>query len=181
VPDNNAKPTTALAGTDLTEPILSWGTKLFSREFDCNTADTSDTTEWAPGGSLSFKFTKLNSLGKNRALTAAIVIDGFTDPDNNPSSPSDVVAFHGIVSKGLALGADVNGETEFDPTVKDKTQTTTTPYPGYQFDVAGALGCTTATVGDANILLFNNGDNGAGASQLLGLPVAGISFTKGTA
>jgi len=181
VPDNNSKPTTALSGSDLTEPVAKWGTKLFSREFDCNTADTSDTTEWAPSGALSFTYTKLNSLGKARALTAAITVDGFTDPDNDPSSPSDVVAFHGIVSKGLALGADVDGQTEFDPTVKDKTQTTTTPYPGYQFDIAGALGCTTPAVGDANILLFNNGDNGAGASQLLGLPVSGIKFTKGTA
>jgi hypothetical protein len=182
VPDNNSKPTTALAGSDLTEPILKWGTKLFSREFDCNTADTSDNTEWAPSGTLSFTYTKLNSLGKARALTANVTVDGFTDPDNDPDSPSDVVKFHGIVSKGIALGADVSGETEFDPTVKDKTQTTKNPYFGYQFDVAGALGCTTPAAGDANILLFNNGESiDTGNSQLLGLPVAGIAFTKGTA
>jgi hypothetical protein len=181
VPDNNTKPTTLMPAGN--QSILKWGTKLFSREFDCDTTDTGDTTEWAPSGALSFTFTSLNSLGKNRALTAAVTVDGFTDPDNNPGTPSDVVELHGIVSKGIALGADVSGSTEFDPTVKDKTATYpgSGAYFGYNFDLLGAIGCTTATQGDANILTFNNGDNGAGQSQLLGLPVAGITFSKGTA
>jgi hypothetical protein len=160
--------------------VTKWSTKLFSREFDCNTADTGDTTEWSPSGALSITFADLApSTGKANAITAQVTVDGFTDPDNNPGTPSDVVALHGIVTKGALLGADLSGSTEFDPTVKDKTQTTNTPYNGYQFDVAGALGCTTATVGDANILLFNNGSV-AGLSQLLGLPVAGLTFTKGS-
>ncbi len=160
--------------------ITKWSTKLFSREFDCDTTDTGDTTEWAPSGALSFTFSDQNNLLKGNAITAQVTVDGFTDPDNDPGTPSDVVELHGIVSKGAALGADVTGETEFDPTVKDTSQTTAVPYFGYQFDLLGALGCTTATQGDANILTFVNGDNGAGASELLGLPVAGITFTKGT-
>jgi hypothetical protein len=164
-----------------TKTLTKWSTKLFSREFDCDVTDTTDTTEWAPSGTLSMTFTQIiASTGKNAAITAAVTVDGFTDPDNNPATPSDVVSFHGLVTKGAALGADVSGETEFDPTIKDKTQTTGTPYFGYQFDVGGALGCSTPAKGDANILLFNNGDDGAGNSQLLVLPVAGVTFTKGT-
>jgi hypothetical protein len=174
---DSGKPVQLFAGGS--HSITKWSTKLFSREFDCNTADTSDTTEWSPSGALSITFADLNNLGKNQAITAQVTVDGFTDPDNNPGTPSDVVALHGIVTKGALLGADISGQTEFDPTVKDKTQTTATPYFGYQFDVAGALGCTTATAGDANILLFNNGSVG-GLSQLLGLPVSGLTFTKGS-
>lgn len=177
VPNANKPVTTWGSGT---KTLTKWSTKLFSREFDCDTTDTTDTTEWSPSGALSMTFTELNNLGKGVAITAVITVDGFTDPDNDPLTPSDVVEFHGIVSKGAALGSDVAGETEFDPTVKDKTQTTATPYFGYQFDIGAALGCTTATKGDANITLFNNGSVG-GNSQLLGIPVAGIKFSKGTA
>jgi len=163
--------------------LTKWSTKLFSREFDCDTTDTTDTTEWSPSGALSMTFADtnlVNGLPKNVALSAQITVDGFTDPDNDPGTPSDVVEFHGIVYKGAALGSDVTGETEFDPTVKDTSQTTATPYFGYQFDIGAALGCTTPTKGDANIVTFNNGSVG-GQSQLLGIPVAGIKFFKGTA
>jgi hypothetical protein len=163
-----------------THNLTKWSTKLFSREFDCDTTDTTDTTEWSPSGALSMTFADLNNLGKNQSITAQITVDGFTDPDSNPATPSDVVKFHGIVTKGAALGSDVTGETEFDPTVKDSSQTTATPYFGYNFDIGAALGCTTATKGDANIVTFNNGSVG-GVSQLLGLPVAGIKFNKGVA
>ena len=160
---------------------MKWGTKLYSVESDCNTTDTGDATEWPLAGSLAMKFTDLNTAGKNQQLTGAIVVDGFTDPDENPATPSDVVSFHGLVTKGVALGADITGETEFDPTIKDKTAV----YPGsgayfnYAFDLAGALGCADATPDNANITGFNNGSVG-GMSQLLGLPVAGISFSVGT-
>jgi hypothetical protein len=164
--------------TNGTHNVTKWGTKLYSREFDCDVNDTSDNTEWSPSGTLSMTFADIMpTSGKNAAITANITVDGFTD---NGGNPSDVVKFHGIVSKGAALGADVSGETEFDPVVKDKTQTTVHPYPGYQFDVAGALGCSTVPKGDANILAFVNGDDGAGNSELLALPVSGITFTKGT-
>jgi hypothetical protein len=182
VPDSNKPPVLwAGGGHDLTK----WSTKLFSREFDCDTTDTGDNTEWSPSGALSMSFTDLTTLGKNQSLTAQVTVDGFTD---NGGGPSDVVKFHGIVTKGIALGADVSGQTEFDPTIKSKTAVypnvpgdpNNGAYFGYAYDIGGALGCTTATKGDANILLFNNGSV-AGHSQLLGLPVAGISFTKGTA
>jgi hypothetical protein len=173
--------------TSGTKNLTKWSTKLYSREFDCDTTDTTDTTEWSPSGALSMTFTQITTTTlKNEALTAQVTVDGFTDPDNNPATPSDVVGFHGIVTKGDALGSDVTGETEFDPTIKDKTVTYPTPsantgaYFGYNFDVGAALGCTTATKGDANITLFNNGSVG-GNSQLLGIPVAGIKFFKGTA
>jgi len=166
-----------------TKTLTKWGTKLYSREFDCDTTDTLDNTEWAPSGALSMTFADtvlVSGTPKNVAITAQVTVDGFTDPDNNPATASDVVKFHGIVTKGAALGADVTGETEFDPTVKDSTQTTATPYFGYQFNVGAAVGCTTPAKGDANILTFNNGSVG-GQSQLLGLPVAGIKFNKGVA
>jgi len=163
-----------------THTLTKWSTKLFSREFDCDTTDVTDNTEWAPSGALSMTFADLNNLGKGQAITAQVTVDGFTDPDSNPATPSDVVKFHGIVTKGAALGSDVTGETEFDPIVKDTSQTGNTPYAGYNFDVGAALGCTTATKGDANILTFINGSVG-GQSQLLGLPVAGIKFNKGVA
>jgi len=182
VPDSG-KPVGLFAGG--AHSLTKWGTKLFSREFDCDTTDTGDNTEWSPSGALSMTFADLNNTGKGNALTAQVTVDGFTDPDSNPATPSDVVKFHGIVSKGVALGADVNGQTEFDPTIKDKTATypggaNPGAYFGYAFDIGAAVGCTTATKGDANILLFNNGSVG-GQSQLLGIPVSGITFTKGTA
>ena len=176
-PDSSKKP--VMTGYSGTKNVLKWSTKLFSPESDCNTTDTGDNTEWPLNGALKMTFTDLNNLGKNQQLAAYFTVDGFTDPDNDPLTPSDVVSFHGIVTKGVAAGADVTGETEFDPTIKDKTQTTATPYFGYQFDVAAALGCADTTPNNANILLFNNGSVG-GVSQLLGLPVAGISFSIGT-
>jgi hypothetical protein len=186
VPDA-AKPPSTFAGGS--HSVTKWGTKLFSREFDCDTTDTTDNTEWAPSGALSITFGgPLNGSGKADALTAQVTVDGFTDGDPNTpgNQTSDVVNIHGIVTKGVALGADLTGQTEFDPTVKDKTVTTgatTGPfgnaYFGYAFDINAAVGCTTATKGDANITAFNNGSV-AGKSQILGLPVSGLTLSKGT-
>lgn len=182
VPDN-AKPVGTIQGT---QNILKWGTKLYSREMDCNTADTADITEWPLSGALSITFTGLNPLGKNYAASATIVIDGFKDPNpSNPPSPvdaSDVVQFHGIVSKGVAAGADVTGESQFDPTIADKTVTagpfpTTGAYFGLGFDVLGAIPCTTGAPG-ANIRTFMNGSY-SGVSGLLAIPVDPIAFTVG--
>jgi hypothetical protein len=160
--------------------VLKWGTKLASVEADCNVNDTTDNTEWPLAGSLSITFTQLTATTlKNEAMSGYVTVDGFTDPDNNPGTPSDVVAFHGIVIKGVAVGSDIAGETEFDPTVKDKTQTTATPYFGYQYDLGNAGGCADNVANNANITAFNNGSVG-GQSQLLGLPVSGINFTIGT-
>jgi hypothetical protein len=176
-PDSSIPPVKGYSGG---KSITKWSTKLFSPEADCNTADTTDLTEWPIAGALSIGFSDLNAQAKANSLSAEISVTGFTDPDNDPATPSDVVKFHGIVIKGVAAGADVAGETEFDPTIKDKTQLTNNPYFGYNYDLAGALGCTTPAIDDANILSFNNGDDGAGNSQLLALPVAGISFSIGT-
>lgn len=168
---DGAKP--PVKGYNGNKPVTKWGTKLFSPEADCDQTDTGDTTEWPLNGALSMAF------ADGFKLSAAIVVTGFTDPDNDPNTPSDVVSFAGLVTKGVAAGADVAGESEFDPIVKDTTQLTYTPYTGYQFDIAAAVGCTTATQGDGNILNFMNGSVG-GVSQLLGLPVAGIAFTIGS-
>ena len=170
-----AKP--PVKGYNGSKTITKWGTKLFSPEADCNTADVGDLTEWPLNGTLGLTFSDLTGAGKNQAISAAIAIVGFTDPDNDPTTPSDVVAFRGFVTKGVAAGADVSGEVYFDPTVKDKTQTTNIPHFGYSFDIANALGCTTVAPGDANITAFVNGD---GTSLLLGLPAAGVSFSIGT-
>ena len=173
--------------TNGTHTLTKWSTKLYSREFDCDTTDTGDMTEWSPSGALSMTFadtSTVNGTPKNNAITAQVTVDGFKDPDGNPMTNdlSDVVEFHGIVTKGAVLGADVKGETEFDPTIKSKTAVYpgSGAYFGYDFDLGGALGCSTATKGDANITNFNNGSVG-GQSQLLGIPVAGITFTKGVA
>jgi hypothetical protein len=174
---NAAKP--PVKGFSGTKHVAKWGTKLFSPESDCNTSDTGDLTEWPLNGSLSITFTEQTAALKAEGLTAQITVDGFTDPDNNPGTPSDVVSFHGLVIKGDAAGADVSGETEFDPTVKDKTQTTNTPYFGYQYDLGNAGGCADTTPANANITAFNNGSV-ANQSQLLGLPVSGITFTIGS-
>jgi len=179
---NSDKPVGLWTQGTSTKTLTKWSTKLFSREFDCDTTDVTDNTEWPPSGALSLTFTDTNPTSlKAVSITAQITIDGFTDPDNNPASPSDVVKFHGIVNKGAALGADVAGESEFDPTIADKTQTTNTPYFGYAFDINAALGCTTATKGDANITTFVNGSSQTNTSELLGLPVAGLKFNKGVA
>jgi len=171
-----------------TKTVTKWSTKLFSREFDCNTTDTTDTTEWAPSGALALTFADLNTASKPQAITAQVTVDGFTDPDNNPATPSDVVAFHGIVIKGAALGADVAGETEFDPTVVDKTQTSMPgpydgsvhpPYAGYNYDLGNGLACQDATPNNANITTYMNGSVGD-HSQLLLTPLSGITFTKGS-
>jgi hypothetical protein len=187
---DSGKPVGLLAGGSHT--VTKWGTKLFSREFDCNTTDVTDNSEWSPSGALSITFADtvlVNGIPKPNSLTAQVTVDGFTDPDNNPATPSDVVAFHGIVIKGDLLGSDVAGETEFDPIVKDTTQKTNPgpyngnvqpPYYGYQYDLANGLGCQDATPNNANILLFMNGSVG-GHSQLLLTPLSGITFTKGTA
>ncbi len=174
---DGAKP--PVKGYNGTKAVIKWGTKLFSPEADCNTADTTDNTEWPINGTLSATFADLNGGGKNNGFTAAITITGFSDPDNNPATPSDVVDFRGLVIKGVAAGADVGGQSEFDPIVKDKTQTGATPYFGYQFNVGAAVGCADATPANANILSFMNGSVG-GVSQLLGLPVSGVTMTIGT-
>ena len=154
-----------------TKALAKWGVKLTSPEADCNSADTGDLTEWPINGKFSMAFTD------GKKFDAYVAIDGFTDPDNDTNTPSDVTASHGIVIKGAAAGADVSAELGFTPVVKDKTQTTQTPYPGYQLDLAGALGCTTPTVGDANVLGIVTTD---GASIILALPAAGLSLTKGS-
>jgi hypothetical protein len=186
VPDNS-KPVGIFAAGSHT--VTKWSTKLFSREFDCNTTDTGDTTEWSPSGALSLTFADLNTASKPEAITAQVTVDGFTDPDSNPATPSDVVAFHGIVTKGAALGADVAGETEFDPTIADKTQTSmpgpytgtvNPPYAGYNYDLANGLACQDATPNNANIVTYMNGSVGD-HSQLLLTPLSGITFTLGSA
>lgn len=165
-----------VAGYSGTKQIAKWGVKLGSPESDCDTTDTGDTTEWPLNGKLSITFTDLNNTAKQNKLDGYVIVDGFTDPDNDPQTPSDVVTGHGVVVKGVAVGADIATEVYFDPILKDKLQTTETPYPGYNFDLVGALGCTTATQGDANIAAMMIGD---GTSLLLGLPAAGFSLSIG--
>ncbi len=154
--------------------VLKWSAKFYSPEADCNTLDTGDLTEWPLNGALKMQFTDLNSKLKPQSLAANLAIDGFTDPDNDPGTPSDVVAAHGLVIKGVAAGADVATEVYFDPVFKDKTQTTAHPYFGYSLDILNAAGC--ATGDPANITAFVAGD---GTSEFLALPAAGISLSIG--
>jgi hypothetical protein len=167
-PDGSKPP---IKGYNGTKPLTKWGAKLFSPEADCLTSDTGDTTEWPINGKLSVAF------ADTFKGDGWISVDGFTDPDNDPLTPSDVVASHGLQIKGVAAGADIRADVYFDPAIKDKTQTTETPYPGYQFNIAAALGCTDATPDNADITLFISGD---GTSLLLALPAPGITMTIGS-
>ncbi|MGZ4795162.1 MAG: hypothetical protein ACXVJ7_03285 [Acidimicrobiia bacterium] len=174
-PDGAKPPSkTAIQGTG--QSITKWSVKLFSPEADCYTGDTGDNTEWPLNGAFAVTFASLNASGHNNAMSIATSIDGFTDPDNDPNTPSDVVKSHGIVTKGVAAGADSTANVYFDPTVKDKTQTTSSPYFGYSLDALAAAGCTTATQGDANITGAVIGD---GTSLFLALPASGLAFTIG--
>jgi hypothetical protein len=156
--------------------IYKFSGKLYSPEIDCNTADTGDLTEWPASGSFKMKFADLTTAGKNQQTAIQLVVDGFADHDMDPMTPSDIVEGHGIVTKGVAAGADVAFESIFDPIAKDKTQTTATPYFGYNYDVAAAVGCTDATPDNADILLLAGGDSG---TSLLGDTASGFTFTVG--
>jgi hypothetical protein len=180
-PDAQKPPVKGYSGS---KAITKWSSKLFSPEADCNVGDTTDLTEWPINGAFSLAF-DLNAQGKTNKSTINITVDGFTDPDNDPNTPSDVVEGRGLVTKGVAAGADATFEVYFEPAFKDKLQTTDTPYFGYNFDLAAAVGCTDPTAGgtdpgntnvDANITTVVIGD---GTSLLLGLPAAGIDLTIG--
>lgn len=158
-------------GYNGTKSITKWGIKLSSPEADCLTSDSTDATEWPLNGSLSI------DLADGKKLSAAISVSGFTDPDNDPETPSDVVSGRGLVTKGVAAGADVTTEVFFDPVYKNKDPEITNFYGDYAGDIGGALGCTSPAI-PANIL---NGLIGDGTSYFLGLPASGISFTIGTA
>ncbi len=175
IPDSGKPVVTGYTGT---KQILKWGTKLNSPEVDCDQTDSGDTTEWVLSGKFSITFTDLNNLAKNQKLDAYLVVDGFTDPDNDPMTPSDVVTAHGVVTKGVAVGADLQTESIFDPILKDAAQLTDTPVAKYNWDIGGAVGCTTATQGDANILYSVNGD---AMVSLLGLTADGVTLTIGSA
>lgn len=166
--------------------ITKWSSKLFSPEADCNTVDTTDLTEWPINGSFSLQYDTNPVTLKANKQTVNVTVDGFTDPDNDPNSPSDVVEGRGLVTKGVAAGADSTFEVYFEPVLQDKLQTTNTPHFGYNFDLAAAVGCTDPTAGGADPSNTNIDANitsvviGQGTSLLLGLPAAGISFTIGT-
>lgn len=177
-PDGQKPPAKGYSGN---KPIFKWSSKLFSPEADCNTLDTTDLTEWPINGAFALQY----DAGLNKQ-SVAVTVDGFTDPDNDANTPSDVVEGRGLVTKGVAAGADMKFEVYFEPALKDKLQTGPTPYFGYNFDLAAAVGCTDPTdsgadpgntVVNANITTVVIGD---GTSLLLGLPASGLSFSIGT-
>jgi hypothetical protein len=168
-----------------TKAITKWSSKLFSPEADCNTQDTTDLTEWPINGAFSVQLDTNPITLKANKMTINITVDGFSDPDNDPLTPSDVVEGRGLVTKGVAAGADTTFGVYFEPVLQDKAQTTSTPYFGYNFDLAAAVGCTDPTASgadpgntavNANITSVVIGD---GTSLLLGLPASGIDFTFG--
>lgn len=175
-PDGQKPPAKGYSGT---KAIAKWSAKLFSPEADCNTLDTGDLTEWPINGSFGLAYD-----GGLNKQSIAVTVDGFTDPDNDPETPSDVVHGRGLVTKGVAAGADMKFEVYFEPAYKLKGSTL--PYFDYGFDLGAAVGCTDPTDGgadpgntvvNANITTVVIGD---GTSLLLGLPAAGLSFTIGT-
>jgi hypothetical protein len=176
-PDGQKPPNKGYSGN---KPIFKWSTKLFSPEADCNVGDTGDLTEWPINGAFAVQY----DAGLNKQ-SIAVTVDGFTDPDNDPNTPSDVVDGRGLVTKGVAAGADMTFQVYFEPALKDKLQTGPTPYFGYNFDLAAAVGCTdptnsgadpSNTTVNANITTVVIGD---GTSLLLGLPAPGLAFTIG--
>jgi hypothetical protein len=168
-----------------TKDIQKWSSKLTSTEADCNTLDTTDLTEWPINGSFGLAIGTAPGFLDVRKMTINVVVDGFSDPDNDPNTPSDVVEGRGLVTKGAAAGADVTFGVYFEPAFKDKLQLSDTPYFGYNFDLAAAVGCTDPTASgadpgntavNADIRTVVIGD---GTSLLLGLPAQGLDFSFG--
>jgi hypothetical protein len=171
---DSSKP--AVPGYSGSKGITKLGGKLYSPELDCNTADSGDLTEWPANGKFLMKFDDFNTSLKNQSMQIHLVVDGFADHDADPETPSDIVEGHGIVMKGVAAGADVAFESIFDPVLKDKFQTTATPYFGYGYDLASGLGCTDEVAGNADITGLVGGDEGL---SLLGDTASGFSFSFG--
>jgi hypothetical protein len=77
---------------------------------------------------------------------------------------SDVVATHGIITKGAMAGVDVDGTLFQNPTVKDKTLTPIAPWVGVDTNAQDSffIGASCQTGGSAGTLAFNDGSGGKG-------------------
>ncbi len=173
--------TTALSGT---RSLLKWSAKSTTPVTDC--IGDPDAAEWPANGKMGFSYTDLT---KTDVYVATIAPTGL---------PLDISAFSGIVTKGVAVGAQVSGQNGAIPAIKDKTVVTDwdgtemltelfsggTPaaralIQGYSIDGA-ALGCGAVVepgVETANLRTVVQ--FGGGLSPLTLSPVTGMNFTIG--
>jgi hypothetical protein len=182
-PVANGATTKAAAGT---RTITKWSSKTTSPTLDC-VSDT-DADEWPLSGKLSYTFNDLSKL------------DAYVTTANPTGSPTDAVTLTGVVTKGVAVGAQVDNQVSYTPVLKDKTIVTDwdgtemvtevllggtaaarAVVQGYAVD-PGALGCQAVAepVAEATnlryIVLMSDGP-----SPLLQSPISGTTFSIGAA
>ena len=163
----------AIPGGNGTVSILSWAVALASPSTDCVSESPVATDEWTTYGSISIKFTDTSS------MTASIAIAGFVTGTLNETDST------GIVTKGHAAGAFISNQSWFDPIVKDKTQTSQTPYPGYSYlNVLALIPCAgtvdvPVTVGAGASITSIVIGSGTDPEGLNGNTAAGLQFYTG--
>jgi hypothetical protein len=121
------------------------------------------------------------ALDLNGGIQAYLRIGGYDQL--GPNYFADVIAFHGIVVKGLMAGVDVNATLFQTPTLKDKTvgQPEFHGFEALGYDVnaqddvgIGQLCASGNPVDNTNLVQYNNG--GAGAKDPINAPCDGILF-----
>jgi len=146
--------------------VSKWSIATASPATDC-ISDT-DTAEWPLNGAAKYALSDASSIATYQT------VNGF-EPNPTPGGATDILNSTGIITKGHGVGAMIAAQVYFNPVIKDKTQTTEAPYPGYSYDLGAALGCTGAfPTADIRGLLI-----GDGTSPLTGLTANGLNFTVG--
>ncbi len=138
--------------------------------------DPNSANAWPLNGKVTYTMTQtytdmVNGHVKPYKLQADVQLLGF-----NAAGP-DVVDVAGIVTTGLAVGAQVSGTIWEDPVAKTKGSTGYNT--GYELDTGGALGCIDSTPNNASIPIVMSGGGGATSTSLLGSTADGLSFSLG--
>ncbi len=177
---------TTFAGSG-SRTIAKWGGKSVTPGTDCLFGD-GNVGEWPASGKLSFSFTDLTKL------------DAYVTDATPSTAPQDIRVAAGVVTKGVAVGANVQFEYGVTPVVKDKlvvtdwdgtemvTELLTGGTPaaraviqGYGIDgsVINCQALTEPVAETVNIRYIVA--NGSGITPLLQGPIGGTSFTIGAA
>ncbi len=180
----NSGTTFAASGT---RTISKWGAKLTTPGTDCLAGDPT-TGEWPSSGKLSFTFSDLTKL------------DSYVADATPSTAAQDIRVAAGVVTKGVAVGANIRFEYGPTPAVKDKTVVTDwdgtemvtelltggTPaaravIQGYGID-GTVLACQAVTEPVAETVNMRYTIAfGSGTTTLLQGPIAGTDFTIGAA
>jgi hypothetical protein len=128
--------------------------------------------QWPLSGKVTFTNTQLTPNGKPAQIQLQLGVLGF-DP-----IIQDAINLTGIVLKGGNVGADVTGQIWFNPVKADTTGGAGDLHDtGWELDLAAALGCQDAVVGNANIPQVVAG--GGSLVSGIGSVVPGIIFQVG--